>query len=232
MKLVIANRNYSSWSLRPWLLLSEFGLDFELVEESLGGNDLKERLRRHSPSCKVPVLIDGDLTVWDSLAICEYVSEQYLDGKGWPAAPASRARARSVSAEMHSGFMGLRSEMPMNIRAKRTVTPSKPATRDIRRIDEIWSDCRAQSSGAGDWLFGGFSIADCMFAPVVMRFETYGAELSAPARRYRDTVLGNACVQNWIEAALKETEIIPEDEAGEPRAGTQTGDRADPGRSV
>jgi glutathione S-transferase len=218
MKLVIANRNYSSWSLRPWLLLSEFDVKFELVEESLAGDDLKQRLRRYSPSGKVPVLIDGDLTVWDSLAICEYVSEHYLGGKGWPGAPASRARARSVSAEMHSGFMGVRSEMPMNIRAKRTVTPSKAALADIRRIDEIWSDCRARHAGEGDWLFGRFSIADCMYAPVVMRFETYGAELSVPAQRYMETVSGNSSVQRWIEAALKETEIIPEDEAGEPRA--------------
>jgi len=218
MKLVIANRNYSSWSLRPWLLLSEFGLEFELIEESLGGNDLKERLRRHSPSCKVPVLIDGALTVWDSLAICEYLSEQHLGGKGWPESAASRAEARSVSAEMHSGFMGLRSEMPMNIRAKRTVTPSESALRDIQRIDEIWSDCRAQYANEGGWLFGKFSIADCMYAPVVMRFVTYGAELSDAGRRYMETVLANSSVKNWIAAALQETEIIPEDEAGEPRA--------------
>jgi glutathione S-transferase len=215
MKLVIANRNYSSWSMRPWLLMSEFGLKFELVEESLGGGDLKERLRRHSPSCKVPVLIDGDLTVWDSLAICEYVSERYLDGKAWPASPGSRARARSVSAEMHSGFMGVRSEMPMNIRARRVVTPSKAALADIGRIDEIWSDCRARYAAEGDWLFGRFSIADCMYAPVVMRFKTYGTEVSRPAQSYMETVLGNASIQTWIKAALKETEIVPEDEAGE-----------------
>jgi glutathione S-transferase len=218
MKLVIANRNYSSWSLRPWLLLTEFGLEFELIEESLGGDDLKDRLRRHSPSCKVPVLIDGDLTVWDSLAICEYVSEQYLGGKGWPESVASRAWARSISAEMHSGFTGLRSEMPMNIRAKRTVTPSKAATRDIRRVDGIWTDCRQQYAGQGDWLFGSFSIADCMYAPVVMRFLTYGTEISEAGRRYMKTVEDNAGMQTWVEAALRETEIIPEDEAGEPRA--------------
>jgi glutathione S-transferase len=217
MKLIIANRNYSSWSMRPWLLLSEFGLQFELVEESLGGGDLKERLLRHSPSCKVPVLIDGGLTVWDSLAICEYVSEQHLGGKGWPQSSASRARARSVSAEMHSGFMGLRSEMPMNIRAKRTVMPSKAVSRDIRRIDEIWTDCRVQYAGEGDWLFGRFSIADCMYAPVVMRFVTYGSGLSEPGQRYMETVLANSSVKAWITAALQETEIIPEDEAGEAR---------------
>ena len=217
MRLVIANRNYSSWSLRPWLLMSEHRLEFDLVEESLAGNDLKERLRRHSPSCKVPVLVDGDLTVWDSLAICEYVSERYLDGKGWPESAGARAHARAVSAEMHSGFIALRSEMPMNIRAKRIIKPSNAATADVGRISEIWSDCRRQYGGGGDWLFGRFSIADCMYAPVVMRFVTYGTVLSGPARQYMDTMLGNASVKAWIEAAGRETEIIPGDEAGEPR---------------
>jgi glutathione S-transferase len=113
--------------------------------------------------------------------------------------------------------MGLRSEMPMNIRAKRTVTPSKAATRDIRRVDEIWSDCRQQYAGQGDWLFGRFSIADCMYAPVVMRFVTYGTGISEAGRRYMKTVVGNSSVKAWVDAALKETEIIPEDEAGEPR---------------
>lgn len=219
MKLVIGNRNYSSWSLRPWFLLSEFGLEFELVEESLeglGGVDLKERLRRHSPSCRVPVLIDRGLAIWDSLAICEYVSEQYLDGKGWPGKRELRATARSVSAEMHSGFVGLRSEMPMNIRARRIVTLSESASTDVRRIDQIWSDCRTQNAGQGDWLYGKFSIADCMYAPVVMRFVTYGTELSETAQQYVETVLASSSMKTWIEAALKETEIIPEDEAGEP----------------
>jgi glutathione S-transferase len=217
MKLVIANRNYSSWSMRPWLLLTEFGLEFELIEESLAGADLKDRLLQYSPSCKVPVLKDGDLTVWDSLAICEYVSEQHLCGKGWPASAASRAQARSVSSEMHSGFMGLRSEMPMNIRARRVVKPSKSAKRDIRRIDAIWTDCRARYASEGDWLFGRFSIADCMYAPVVMRFVTYGTEVSEQAKGYMETVLDGSSVKSWISAALRETEIIPEDEAGEPR---------------
>jgi len=215
MKLVIANRNYSSWSLRPWLLMSEFRLDFDLIEESLAGDDLSKRLGRHSPSCKVPVLIDGDLTVWDSLAICEYVSEQYLSGKGWPESPASRAQARAISAEMHSSFMALRSEMPMNIRAKRKITPSLAARADVRRVDQVWSDCRQQNAGRGDWLFGKFSIADCMYVPVVLRFKTYGITLSEPGQLYMDTVLDNASVKAWIGAALQETEIIPQDEAGE-----------------
>lgn len=217
MKLVIANRNYSSWSLRPWLLMTEFNLEFDLVEESLAGDDLKERLQRHSPSCKVPVLVDGDVTVWDSLAICEYVSERFLGGKGWPDSAASRAHARAISAEMHSGFMALRSEMPMNIRAKRTIEPSRAAVADIGRINEIWSDCRERYGRDGEWLFGRFSIADCMYAPVVMRFETYGTALSKPARQFADALLANPGLNAWIEAAVAETEIIPEDEAGVPR---------------
>ncbi len=215
MKLVIANKNYSTWSFRPWLLMSEFNLAFEEISESLNGDDLTERLRRHSPSCKVPVLIDRGLTIWDSLAICEYLSEQYLAGKGWPESKTARAHARSVSAEMHSSFTGLRSEMPMNIRAKRQVSLSAAAHSDIRRIDDIWSDCRQQYGGSGVWLFGDFSIADCMFAPVVMRFLTYGADLYETSRAYMETVLENGSVQQWMIAAKAETEVIGADEAGE-----------------
>jgi glutathione S-transferase len=215
MLLVIANKNYSSWSLRPWLLMTKFGLEFEVRVESLAGEDVKERLRQYSPSCKVPVLIDGKLTVWDSLAICEYVSEQYLGGKGWPTAVATRAHARAICAEMHSGFMALRSEMPMNIRARRMITPSLAALADIRRIDEIWSECRREYGKDGDWLFGTFSIADCMYAPVALRFMTYGTRLSESSQRYMDSILNNTVVQSWMEAASKDTEIIPEDEAGD-----------------
>lgn len=218
MKLVIANRNYSSWSFRPWLLMTEFGLEFDLKEESLAGNDMKERLLRHSPAGRVPVLVDNGLTVWDSLAICEYVSEQHLSGRGWPDSATSRAHARSVSAEMHSGLMALRSEMPMNIRARRIIRASAAAEADVRRVDEIWSDCRQAHRAAGDWLFGEFSIADCMYAPVAMRFVTYGTLLSAPSQRYVETVLENPSVKTWVEAALKEIEIVPEDEAGEDRS--------------
>lgn len=215
MKLVIANKNYSTWSMRPWLLISAFDLDFTEINESLGGDDLKERLRRHSPSCKVPVLIDGELTVWDSLAICEYISERYLNGDGWPADTAIRGHARSVAAEMHSSFMALRAEMPMNIRAKKTIALSEAALSDVQRINEIWTDCRRQYGESGPWLFGRFSIADCMFAPVVMRFQTYRVDLSEASRTYIKTVLTHDSVQAWINAALEETEIIEADEAGE-----------------
>lgn len=217
MKLVIANKNYSSWSMRPWLLLTEFKVPFEEVRESLFEDGLSERLRRYSPSCRVPVLIDGDLTVWDSIAICEYVSESRLEGAGWPQDRTLRAQARSISAEMHAGFTALRSEMPMNIRAKRSLTPSAACRSDIRRIDGIWSECRRKHHNRGDWLYGAFSIADCMFAPVVMRFLTYGADLTKESRDYMTCVSENPAVQAWKAAALLETEIVPADEAGEER---------------
>ena len=188
VKLVIGNKNYSSWSLRAWLLLAKFELEFEEVQESLKAEGLTERLKQYSPTGRVPVLIDGDLTVWDTLAIAEYVSERYLDGTGWPKDRASRAEARAVCCEMHAGFMGLRSELPMNCRAMRRVEMSALAKADIARVDAIWSKCmsRLTVSGKGPWLYGDFSIADCFYAPVVLRFKTYGVSLSEGARRYQD----------------------------------------------
>ncbi|MBF8270854.1 MAG: glutathione S-transferase family protein [Gammaproteobacteria bacterium] len=214
MKLVIGNKNYSSWSLRPWLLLRQIGIGFEEIQVSLRTEGLSERLRQYSPSGKVPVLLDRGLTIWDSLAICEYVSEQYLSGKGWPQDPGQRAEARSVSAEMHSGFTALRSEMPMNCRARRTVNISDAARRDIDRIEQIWSTCLDKNSGEGPWLFGGFSIADCMYAPVVLRFVTYGIHTSELNRNYLNTVAGNKHLLEWLAAAKTETEILAVNETG------------------
>ena len=214
MKLVIGNKNYSSWSLRPWLLLRQFEIPFEEIQELLGQQNIREILAKYSPSCKVPVLIDKGLTVWDSLAICEYVSERYLDGKGWPDGPALRAEARAISAEMHSGFTALRNEMPMNCRARRKVQMSDAVRRDIDRIETIWSSCIGKHTGDGPWLFGGFSIADCMYAPVVLRFLTYGVRTSAQNRNYLVTVAGNRHILDWITAAKRETEVLAVDETG------------------
>lgn len=216
MKLVIGNKNYSSWSLRAWLLLATFNVDFEEIQESLRqetpqGN-LTERLAQYSPTSRVPVLIDGPLTVWDSLAIDEYVSEKYLAGKGWPADSALRAKARAICAEMHSGFMGLRSECPMNCRATRQVELSTAAKQDIARIDDIWSHCMTDYDGP--WLFGKFSIADCFYAPVVLRFKTYCISLSETASQYQHFALQHDTLNQWIKAGKAETEIVPEDEAG------------------
>ncbi|MDX2494291.1 MAG: glutathione S-transferase family protein [Desulfuromusa sp.] len=214
MKLVIGNKNYSSWSLRPWLLLSAFNVEFAEIQESLVQEGIKERFAKYSPSCKVPVLLDGDLNIWDSLAICEYISEKYLQGKGWPEDIKRRAEARAICAEMHSGFMGLRNEMPMNCRASRKLEISTAATADISRIDAIWSFYTEQNSSLGPWLFGKFSIADCFFAPVAFRFSTYGASLSETAQKYLSLLLTHKNVVEWKEAAKAETEIIPRDEAG------------------
>lgn len=214
MQLVIGNKNYSSWSLRAWLLLSAFRVDFAEIQESLL-HDTKQRLGKYSPSGKVPVLIDGDVTIWDSLAICEYVSENYLAGRGWPENKKLRAEARAISAEMHSGFVPLRNELPMNCRASRKVKLSIAAQADIAYIDAIWSNCLKQNAHLGPWLFGEFSIADCFFAPVASRFSTYGIALSESAQNYVTQVLGHQSLVAWTEAAKAETEVIPQDEAGE-----------------
>ena len=214
MKLVIGNKNYSSWSLRPWLLLRQFNIDFEEIQVSLRAEGIRERIGKYSPTGKVPILLDQGLTIWDSLAICEYVSDHYLDGKGWPQDPGRRAEARSVSAEMHSGFTALRSEMPMNCRARRQAQVSDAARRDIDRIAQMWEYCSSKYSGSGPWLFGGFSIADCMFAPVVLRFLTYGIKISEPGKAYMDTMTNNSHLIDWIAAAKQEKEFLSANETG------------------
>jgi len=212
MKLVIGNKNYSTWSLRPWLLLDYFDTPFVEIMESLEAEQLSQRLGKYSSSNKVPVLLDGDVAVWDSLAICEYISEQYLAGRGWPESVANRALARSISAQMHSGFGAMRNEMPMNIRAKRQLKLSDEAQRDIALIQQLWSD--SINSSGGPWLAGQFSIADCMFAPVAMRFITYGVELTEDAQAYVDRISNLSSMRKWVASALQETEVVAVDEAG------------------
>lgn len=209
--LVIGNKNYSSWSLRPWLALTEAGIAFEERRIVLDQPQSKAVILQHSPSGKVPCLIDGGLTVWDSLAICETASERYAGGALWPADADARARARAVSAEMHSGFAALRTHLPMDIRARDSERGAIAQQRtdvaaDIARIHSIWSDCLKRSGGP--LLFGAFSIADAFFAPVVTRFRTYGVELPAPLARYAETVLALKAMQRWVEAAVAETEVI------------------------
>ncbi len=222
MKLIIGNKNYSSWSLRPWLMLEAFDMKFEEQKLSLFTEDFYVQLAKHSPAGKVPVLIDTDTpehtVVWDSLAICEYISERHLGGKGWPESADDRAKARALSCEMHSGFTALRSEMPMDCRAKKKlslpVEVEALLNEDIRRIDKLWSEQLTQHQSEGPWLFGKFSIVDCMYAPVVLRFVTYGVEVSPMSQQYMQTMLQFPAIKLWLKAALEETEVVGEDEAG------------------
>ncbi|MBV8876131.1 MAG: glutathione S-transferase family protein [Gammaproteobacteria bacterium] len=213
LTLVIGNKNYSSWSLRAWLFMRHAGVEFEEILIRLDTADTREHMDRYGPSGRVPVLRQGELCVWDSLAICEYVAE--LSGRGWPRAPEVRAVARSVSAEMHSGFTTLRSLWPMNARARNRRTAVTAALEaDVERIDEIWNDCRARFGEGGPWLFGEYSVADAMYAPVVLRFNTYGAHISQAARWYMASVLEDAALQEWLQAAKQEPWTIDADEVG------------------
>ena len=216
MKLIIANKNYSSWSLRGWMALKAFNIPFEEIKLTLSTEAFYKELAQYTPIGKVPVLLDGDLSVWDSLAICEYINENNLDGKGWPADKHQRARARSIVADMHSGFFGIRNEMPMNCRAKRHVELSDQAKQEVANLDRIWSEQRHNNAQNGPYLFGEFSLADAFFAPVIFRFMTYGIELSDTAREYHQTMLAHPAMKAWLEDALTETDIVEADEAGEP----------------
>lgn len=201
--LVVGNKNYSSWSLRPWLAMKVLGIPFQELRIPLYGKGSKERILAYSPAGKVPCLADGELRVWDSLAIMEYLAERHPGV--WPADAALRARARSISAEMHSGFAHLRNHMSMNIRRR---YPGKGRTpevlAEIGRIAQIWSECRKP------FLFGAFCAADAMYAPVVLRLRTYEVELPAVCRAYADAVLALPALQEWIRDAERETESLPQ----------------------
>lgn len=211
--LVIGNRNYSSWSLRPWLLLRQLDVPFAEERVALDQSDTRARILAHSPAGQVPVLVEGPLRVWGSLAIIEHVAESIR--AVWPAEPAARAMARSIAAEMHSGFSALRSELPMNVRAtRRRVQPSQRARADIARVQAIWSGARDAHGAAGPWLLGAFSAADAMFAPVASRFRTYGIDLPEPLARWQATVLDSPPMREWTAAAKAEPEVIEHEEVG------------------
>jgi glutathione S-transferase len=201
MLLVIGNKNYSSWSLRPWLALKVFGFEFDEVRIALYGAGAREQILKYSPAGKVPVLVDGKITIWDSAAILEYLAEK--NRKLWPVDPADRARARSISAEMHSGFSYLREHMGMNVRKRYPGKGLAPEVLvEIERIKAIWNECRKP------FLFGPFSAADAMYAPVVLRFRTYEVELPRACRAYMAAMLELPAMQEWIAAAERETESI------------------------
>jgi len=209
--LVIGNKAYSSWSLRPWLLMKHAGIGFDETRISLYELGAKENLLQQSGAGKVPVLRHGGLTVWDSLAICEYLAEKHPGKRLWPADAAARAHARSVSAEMHSGFGNLRNQMPMNVRRRipnRATTPEGSA--DVARIKAIWEECLGRSGRSGPFLYGEFSIADAMYAPVVSRFHTYSVELSGAADAYAQAILGLPAFREWVAGANAETEVAPQ----------------------
>lgn len=210
LTLVIGNKNYSSWSMRPWIALRAAGIPFdEMVIPLYTGDDSKRRILDVTPSGKVPALIDGTVTVWDSLAIIEYAAERFPDVPFWPQDRAARALARSISAEMHSGFVALRNECGMNLhRPVRAKALSDETRANIARIQEIWSECRNRCGQGGPYLFGAFTAADAMYAPVVTRFQTYAIDVNATARDYMAAMQSHPAVQAWTEAALAETWLI------------------------
>jgi glutathione S-transferase len=214
--LVIGNYNYSSWSLRAWLALRKSGTRFDVVRLPLDTPEFAAAIGRYSPTGRVPVLHHQGRQIWDSLAIAEYANEQFAGGALLPADASERARARSLMAEMHSGFTALRQAMPMNCRARRRLPVSPEVGADVTRIDALWTECRRAASAAGPWLFGAFSLADAFFAPVASRFHTYGVPLSATAAEYRDSVLSDADMIEWLRAGREEPEVVAADEAGTP----------------
>jgi glutathione S-transferase len=211
VKLIFANRNYSSWSLRAWLVLKHFGIPFDEDLVLLNGEGWQQTLRKKSPTGRVPVLIDGEAIVPETIAILEYLHDKYPAKGIWPSDRLRRAQARSVAAEMHGGFTALRTEAPMNLRASH---PGKVdadlVARDLRRIEEIWGDLTAESGGP--FLFGKFSGADAMFAPVATRIRTYALPVSDVAMEYVEAIYGLPAFQEWLAEAVKEPWIVEDDE--------------------
>lgn len=206
LHLVIANKRFSSWSLRPWLVMAEFGIPFTETLIPLDLPDTHARILEHSPSGRVPLLVDGDVRVWDSLAIIERLAERFPEHEIWPRDQAARALARSVSAEMHAGFQALRQACPMNlVREPNPIDRGEGANADVARIVALWRDCRARFGAGGPFLFGAFSAADAMYAPVVHRLDRYGWAVEPDTRAYLDAVIALPSMQRWTAAAREET---------------------------
>lgn len=215
-KLVIGNRNYSTWSLRAWFLMAEAGIEFEVERIPLDTEECAGRIAQYSPAGRVPVLILDGQVIWDTMAIAETLAERWPEKSLWPSDADSRAHARSICAEMHAGFTVLRESMPMNCRAMGRKVPLPDAlTADIDRIFEIWSDCHRRYGSGGNWLFGQFSVADAMYAPVVLRFRTYGVNLPESALAYPVRLLQSVAIQDWLVACESETEVIEREEIGQ-----------------
>ena len=217
LKLIIGNKNYSSWSMRPWLAMKVARIAFEEEVVSLDAGDFKSRVGAVSDSGKVPALADDDTHIWESLAILEYLAEKFPQAELWPHDPAARAEARAIAAEMHAGFTPLRRHLPMNMRRpvmRRELTDE--AHRNAERVDAIWTRCRTRFAGEGAFLFGRFGAADAMYAPVVARFHTYDVAVGALSRAYMQAVMALPAWSEWRTAALAETWVLPEDEVDWP----------------
>lgn len=213
LHLIIGNKNYSSWSLRPWLAMTVGGLSFRETVILLDQPDTAERIRQHSPSGRVPVLQHGDISVWESLAIIEYVAETFPTTNIWPKARKARAVARAVASEMHSGFAALRRTCPMNLRRPKKAVAMDEATKaDIAAVQSLWRSCRKEFGQDGPFLFGNFSGADAMFAPVVTRFETYDVSVDDDTREYMNAVEGLPAFQAWRKAGLEDPWRVASDE--------------------
>jgi len=217
LRLIIGNKNYSSWSFRPWLAMKAAGIPFEEKLISLDAPDFKSQVMPLSAAGRVPVLVDGETRVWESLAILEYLAEKYPAAGLWPEQAPARAHARAIASEMHAGFGALRRQLPMNIR--RPVLPralDAEAAEDVARIDAIWNECRVRFGAGGPFLYGSFGAADAMYAPVVWRFHTYAVEVSAIAKAYMRALAALAAWSEWREAARRETGVLPHDEVDWP----------------
>jgi glutathione S-transferase len=217
LQLIIGNKNYSSWSFRPWLAMKVAGIEFQETLISLDAADFKPRLIALSGAGKVPVLIDGDVRVWESLAILEYLAEKFPGAGLWPRDLAARAHARAIACEMHAGFQALRRQLPMNVRRpviKRRLDAD--AIADVARIEAIWNECRSRVAGAEPFLYGAFGAADAMYAPVVWRFHTYAVEVSEVARDYMRALMALPAWGQWREPARAESWVLPHDEVDWP----------------
>jgi glutathione S-transferase len=217
LHLTIGNKNYSSWSMRPWFAMRVAGIPFEETVISLNAPDFKERLRKISGSGRVPTLVDGEILVWESLAILEYLAEKFPAARLWPADASARAHARAIANEMHAGFLPLRRQCPMNMWRPVIGMPlNADAAANVRRIDAMWSDCRARYGAGGAFLFGAFTAADAMYVPIVSRFHTYEIEVGAVSRAYMDAVMALPAWHEWRAAAVKEEWVLAEDEVDWP----------------
>ncbi|WP_425104710.1 glutathione S-transferase family protein [Ancylobacter sp.] len=217
LRLIIGNKNYSSWSLRPWLAMTALGIAFEEELVPLDAPDFKERIWARSPAGKVPVLIDGEAVVWESSAILEHLAERFPEKGVWPSDPVARAHARSLATEMHNGFGALRSVAPMNLwRPVEARSFPEEALQDVRRITRRWGEARARFGSGGDFLFGAFCAADAMYAPVATRLRTYAIEIDPVAAAYVEAIHAHPAFVAWKEAALKETGALAEDEVDWP----------------